>query len=64
MSPLYQVFTFESITIKTFMRLMINLVGMQAVGCATIVISFVMGSQLLNSGAISVGKLIGFNRNV
>ena len=39
---------------------MINLVGMQAVGCATIVISFVMGSQLLNSGAISVGKLIGF----
>ena len=39
---------------------MINLVGMQAVGCTTIVISFVMGSQLLNSGAISVGKLIGF----
>lgn len=39
---------------------MIELAGMQVIGCAGIVISFVMGSSMIASGAISVGKLIGF----
>lgn len=39
---------------------MIELVGMQAIGCISIVISFVMGGHLISTGAITVGKLIGF----
>lgn len=39
---------------------MIQLSGMEVIGCLTIVISFVMGSRMVASGEITVGKLIGF----
>ena len=39
---------------------MIQLGGMEVVGCLTIVVSFVLGSQMVASGEITVGKLIGF----
>lgn len=39
---------------------MIEMAGMQLIGCINVVLAFLMGSQLLASGEISVGKLIGF----
>lgn len=39
---------------------MIQLGGMEVVGCACIVVSFLMGSYLVKSGELSVGMLVGF----
>ncbi|MCI8640067.1 MAG: ABC transporter ATP-binding protein [Coprococcus sp.] len=39
---------------------MIQLGGMELVGCLTIVISFVLGSSLVAAGELTVGRLIGF----
>lgn len=39
---------------------MIQLGGMEIMGCLTIVISFVLGSRMVASGELTVGKLIGF----
>ena len=39
---------------------MIQLSGMEIMGCITIVISFVLGSRLLAAGELTTGKLIGF----
>ena len=39
---------------------MIQLGGMEVVGCLTIVISFVLGSRMIALGELTVGKLIGF----
>lgn len=39
---------------------MIQLGGMEFIGCICIVISFLMGSYLVNSGELTIGVLIGF----
>jgi ATP-binding cassette subfamily B protein AbcA/BmrA len=39
---------------------MIQLGGMEIMGCLTIVISFVLGSRMVAAGELTVGKLIGF----
>ena len=39
---------------------MIQLAGMEVMGCLNIVISFVLGSRMIASGDLTVGKLIGF----
>lgn len=39
---------------------MIQLGGMEVIGCLCIVISFVYGSRLVTAGEITVGRLIGF----
>ena len=39
---------------------MIQLGGMEIMGCLTIVISFVLGSKMVAAGDLTVGKLIGF----
>lgn len=39
---------------------MIQLGGMEIMGCLTIVISFVLGSKMVAVGELTVGKLIGF----
>lgn len=39
---------------------MIQLAGMEIIGCISIIISFVMGGKLVSDGVITVGTLIGF----
>lgn len=39
---------------------MIQLGGMEVMGCITIIIAFVLGSTLVAAGELTVGKLIGF----
>lgn len=39
---------------------MIQLGGMEIMGCLTIVISFVLGSKMVAAGELTIGKLIGF----
>ena len=39
---------------------MIQLGGLEVIGCLTIVIAFVLGSRMLAAGEITTGKLIGF----
>lgn len=49
-----------SADIQLSMVSMIQLAGMEIIGCISIVISFVMGGKLVSDGVISVGTLIGF----
>lgn len=38
----------------------VQLAGMEVVGCISIVVSFLFGGQMVASGALTVGRLIGF----